>query len=294
MSIGEFAELTGLSLKALRLYDEQGLLKPASVDPWSRHRRYSAAQLEPALRLKALRAAGVPLADAPPFLDDPRTAAATLAGHRARLAAERERQDAALDTLDRLLGGDGGHEWQVVERRAERRHWAGVVLRVPGGENPAAEDVESADERANEGFAALWRALAEEGNAPVGPFWSTLRAAPGSDSEVEVVCCWPVDRPLADGFSVPGWEVESGTVEATPELAVRWRFDDPVAVVDGATHPAVLALLVAAEERGLDVELTRLRQIGLLEQGESVGMEVALAVGGDVPDGHGRSATRPA
>lgn len=39
MNIGEFAQLTGLSIKALRRYDEQGLLRPAVVDPWSRYRR---------------------------------------------------------------------------------------------------------------------------------------------------------------------------------------------------------------------------------------------------------------
>ncbi|GAA4225714.1 hypothetical protein GCM10023075_24050 [Streptosporangium album] len=278
MSIGEFAELTGLSLKALRLYDEQGLLKPVSVDPWSRHRRYSASQFESATRLKALRAAGVPLAEAPPFLDDPRTAGVTLAEHRARLAAERQRQDAALDTLDRLLNGEGRNDWQVVERRAERQHWAGVALRVPGGDDLTEDDVECANEEVNEGFAALWGVLAESGNAPVGPFWSTLRAVPGSDTEVEVICCWPVAHPPPDGWAVPGWTVETGTVEAALELAVRWRFDDPMTMVDGAAHPAVLALLVAAEDRGLDVELSRLRQIGLLEQGESVGMEVALVI----------------
>ncbi|MGW5646017.1 MerR family DNA-binding transcriptional regulator [Saccharopolyspora sp. NPDC003752] len=32
LGIGDFAQLTGLSAKALRLYDEQGLLKPAAVE----------------------------------------------------------------------------------------------------------------------------------------------------------------------------------------------------------------------------------------------------------------------
>lgn len=61
---------------------------------------------------------------------------------------------------------------------------------------------------------------------------------------------------------------------------VRWRFDDPVVLVDGATHPAVLTLLAAAEERGEAVDLSRLRQIGLMEQGGVAGMEVAIALNG--------------
>lgn len=277
MSIGEFAELTGLSVKALRLYDEQGLLKPARVDPDSRHRRYSAAQFEPAIRLKAMRAADLPLAEAPALLDGGPDAETLLAGHGARLAAERERQDAALEALGHLLGKADRHEWQVLERTARGTGWAGVVLPVPDVEDP---DVEAADDLANEAFAELWRALDEDGNRPTGAFWTTMRGAAGSDTVVEILCCWPVARAVPEGWRVPGRVVESGTLEEGRELVVRWRFDDPVVVVDGATHPAVLALLAAAEERGEAVDLSRLRQIGLMEQGGVAGMEVAIALNG--------------
>ena len=38
LSIGEFARLSRLSAKALRRYDQLGLLKPARVDPDSGYR----------------------------------------------------------------------------------------------------------------------------------------------------------------------------------------------------------------------------------------------------------------
>lgn len=262
MNIGEFAELTGLSLKALRLYDEQGLLPPASVDPWSRHRRYSAAQFDDALRLKAARAADLPLADAQKLLGGAPEATALLAGHRARLKADRERQDAALEALDALLADRV--EWQTEVRQAERQHWVGAVLDQPD---------EMTDDQANEVFAGLWRRLSAAGNPPTGAFWTTLRAAPDSETEVQVVCCWPVAEPApAD------WDVEHGTIEPGPEMVVRWHFDQEVPLVDGATHPAVLALLAAAEERGTSVSLSQVRQIGLLDGGAPVGMEVAVRV----------------
>ncbi|MFI6500779.1 MerR family DNA-binding transcriptional regulator [Nonomuraea typhae] len=260
MNIGEFAELTGLSLKALRLYDEQGLLPPASVDPWSRHRRYTAAQFGAALRLKAARSADLPLADAPKLLGD--AGAATLAEHRARLAADRERQDAALDALERLLSGPV--TWQTEVRQAEAQPWAGVVL---------PPDITS-DEQANELFAGLWRRLDAAGNRPTGAFWTTIRARPGSETEVQVVCCWPVAALPPEDWA----GVERGTVEPGPEMVVRWRWDQDVLMVEGATHPAVLALLAAAEEKGAEVSLAQLRQIGVLEEGRPVGMEVAVAL----------------
>ena len=46
MTIGEFAKVSRLSLKALRLYDSLGLLPPARVDPDSGYRYYSEVQLE--------------------------------------------------------------------------------------------------------------------------------------------------------------------------------------------------------------------------------------------------------
>jgi DNA-binding transcriptional MerR regulator len=63
MSIGEFARLSRLSPKALRLYDELGLLPPAEVDPDSGYRWYAAGQLESARLVASLRQIGVPLAE---------------------------------------------------------------------------------------------------------------------------------------------------------------------------------------------------------------------------------------
>jgi len=58
MSIGEFARSSGLSLKALRLYDELELLPPARVDPGSGYRFYEVGQLEQARLVAALRQIG--------------------------------------------------------------------------------------------------------------------------------------------------------------------------------------------------------------------------------------------
>ena len=43
--IGEFSKLTQVSIRMLRYYDEAGLLKPSSTDPWTGYRMYSAQQI---------------------------------------------------------------------------------------------------------------------------------------------------------------------------------------------------------------------------------------------------------
>jgi PPM family protein phosphatase len=44
MTIGEFARRSSLSPKALRLYDELGLLSPARIDEHSGYRHYQPVQ----------------------------------------------------------------------------------------------------------------------------------------------------------------------------------------------------------------------------------------------------------
>jgi protein phosphatase len=62
LTIGAFAKASRLSPKALRLYDELGLLSPARVDPVTGYRRYAPGQLEQARLVAWLRRLGMPLA----------------------------------------------------------------------------------------------------------------------------------------------------------------------------------------------------------------------------------------
>lgn len=71
LPIGEFAEASRLSQKALRLYGENGLLQAAWVDPDSGYRYYRVAQLHTATLIALLRRAGMPLVDIRAFLRDP-------------------------------------------------------------------------------------------------------------------------------------------------------------------------------------------------------------------------------
>ncbi len=61
ITIGEFARLGGVSIKALRLYANLGLLPPAVVKPQSRYRLYSRVQLSRLHRILLLKNAGLAL-----------------------------------------------------------------------------------------------------------------------------------------------------------------------------------------------------------------------------------------
>jgi DNA-binding transcriptional MerR regulator len=63
LSIGEFAAATQLSPKALRLYDEQHLLPPASIDAANGYRYYRSDQVATGRLIRTLRDMDMPLTD---------------------------------------------------------------------------------------------------------------------------------------------------------------------------------------------------------------------------------------
>jgi DNA-binding transcriptional MerR regulator len=54
-SIGEFSKITGLSVKTLRFYHEEGLLEPSHVDAETGYRYYASAKVETARAIAFLR-----------------------------------------------------------------------------------------------------------------------------------------------------------------------------------------------------------------------------------------------
>lgn len=63
ISIGAFVDLTRLSLKALRLYEQLDLLRPLHVDPQNGYRYYGPGQIPRARMIRNLRDMEMPLAD---------------------------------------------------------------------------------------------------------------------------------------------------------------------------------------------------------------------------------------
>src|SRR5690606_26142543 len=61
LTIGQFGRLSQLSRKALRLYEDRGLLIPARIDPFSGYRYYTRAQVATARRIRLLRLMAMPL-----------------------------------------------------------------------------------------------------------------------------------------------------------------------------------------------------------------------------------------
>lgn len=91
LSIGQFAGLTHLSVKALRHYDDQGLISPVHVDPDTRYRYYSLDQRETAGLIGVLRGMDAPLWLVREILDNAHTPDDAVAAFHAWWETEQRR-----------------------------------------------------------------------------------------------------------------------------------------------------------------------------------------------------------
>lgn len=120
MRIGELARATGVSVRSLRYYEEQGLLSAERTG--GGHRTYGPDEVERVVFIQRMYAAGLSsrtIAAVMPCVETPSAAASdaaleTLEAERARLVAHIEELERTRDHLDDLLA-------------CSRRHRAGLV-----------------------------------------------------------------------------------------------------------------------------------------------------------------------
>jgi DNA-binding transcriptional MerR regulator len=104
LNIGAFAMATGLTVAALRHYDEIGLLKPAVVDPDSSYRRYAMGQLDQARLICGLRAVDMPIDEVRAVLGmGPADVRSALDTHRDRLVTQVRELSQQVLAIDELI-----------------------------------------------------------------------------------------------------------------------------------------------------------------------------------------------
>jgi DNA-binding transcriptional MerR regulator/effector-binding domain-containing protein len=107
LTIGEFSRVTHLSVKALRHYDDVGLLQPADVHASSGYRRYASAQVPIAHVIRRFRDLDMPLEQIRAVLEAPDVDARNRAiiSHLERMQATLEHTQTTVESLKALLEG---------------------------------------------------------------------------------------------------------------------------------------------------------------------------------------------
>jgi DNA-binding transcriptional MerR regulator len=105
-SIGEFSKITGLSVKTLRFYHEQGLLTPAVVDEQTGYRYYDHGRVEKARVITQLRSLEFSLQDVAEILahcDDEADILQSLEQQRHALEAKVRKYRTIVSSLEKFI-----------------------------------------------------------------------------------------------------------------------------------------------------------------------------------------------
>ena len=114
LKIGEFSRLSHLTVKALRFYEKERLLIPASVDEWTGYRFYETSQLEDAARIKACRQLDLSIEEIRSVMSGA-DMMKVLSEKAKALSEQREKIDAILSRINYILE-DKEMKYQVTEK----------------------------------------------------------------------------------------------------------------------------------------------------------------------------------
>jgi PPM family protein phosphatase len=152
LTIGAFARTSRLSIKALRLYDEIGLLRPVRIDPATGYRYYDPAQLERARLVAWLRRLDMPLARIRLVCDlceaDRGAAVAEIREFWLRVEADTAaRRDLVGFLIDQLSGKEDAMKQNTDAEPAERLEIRYAALSDIGSVRELNQDAAFAGER---------------------------------------------------------------------------------------------------------------------------------------------------
>ena len=223
LPIGRFARATRLSVKALRHYDELGLLRPAWVDPSSGYRYYRPAQANQAEAIRILRSVEMPLEEIAALLaESGEPVAKRLQLHRERLEARLDEHRRMLAFLQRLLDKEDVMPYEVTVKELPAQ---------PVAATRATTTLREISTVISDGVHAILDELGRQGIEPAGPLQVVYHADQVLDEETSapIEICFPV----AAGFEATG-EVYGAELAGGPAAVTVHR--GPYAEITPAYH----------------------------------------------------------
>lgn len=200
-TIGQFSQICAVTIKALRHYEEIGLLKPARVDPDNQYRYYSAEQVAVVRLIKEARSTGMSLQLIRAVLAKAAAGqpiGGLLESHRQTLAFELRETNAKLARLEwwknrQEAGVMNGkrqyvvnlHEKPAVPVRSRRTVMTDFPRGLPGL------------------YQVLLGEIAAAGKAPAGPPIMLYFDAEFNPERVDLELAWPVDDPNLANETLP-------------------------------------------------------------------------------------------
>ncbi len=200
--------MTRLSVKALRLYDERGLLRPSWVDESSGYRYYAAQQAVRAEAIKSLRALDMPLDDIQQVLDSSSAVSRNaLEEHRQRLAERLSEDERRLGFLEELIEGRKQLvPYDISVKTVPETQVVSLTVETT---------METIGKSIQEGFGSLMQAVTAGQGIPNAAPFIIYHEVIDEETHGNIEMCIPLASPIPD-FG----EVVSKVLEGGPAAAV--------------------------------------------------------------------------
>ena len=223
--IGDFSKLSRVTIKALRFYDEQGLLKPVEVDRFNGYRYYEFHQLPRLHRILALKDLGFSLEEISRLLES-ELSAPQLRGMlilrqeeiRQKVQAEAERLERVDLWLRQIEQEETMSKYDVVIKKVEPIRLAGRrgVVPTPPEQGGLWDELE--------GYLAMQRVR------PVGACFTLYHDDEFKERDWDLEVCEPIDADLAPTskvqvYSLPEVESMACTVHAGSFATIGEAYD---------------------------------------------------------------------
>lgn len=188
LKIGEFSRFSQVSVKALRFYDEIGLLRPIHIDETSGYRYYSASQLTRLNRILALKELGFTLEQIAPLLNAGLTAEQMrelLLAKQAEIQRRVQEEQVLLARVEARL--------QVIEQEGKMSNYEVVIKRVEPMRVAAIREVVPAYSAIGKNFGEVYRFLEANSVRPAGPCIAIWNETEYKEKDVDSTACCPIE-----------------------------------------------------------------------------------------------------
>jgi len=245
--IGEFSQISKVTIDTLRHYDAIGLLKPANVDPFTGYRYYTARQLMVLHRILALKEIGFPLEEIARILQEKLTndqlrgmLKAQLVKAESDLEAAQVRRERIQARLDYLNSEDDMPAYEVTLKPVEQHTIAAIREVVP--------TIEQMPSRCSEMFDTIAQWM-QAHNLPFGPSITIYHNEGFTRENIDTECAFIILDSKATETITSDTSVNVRQMEIIPLVASTIVTDGFYKKVDGLT-PAYTALAQWIEDNG--------------------------------------------
>jgi DNA-binding transcriptional MerR regulator len=208
--IGDFSKLSRVSVKALRYYDEMGLLKPVSVDRFTGYRLYEYSQLSTLNRILALKELGFSLEEIGRLLDDGLSLEQMRGMLKLRQTEARQRVREETERLERIES-----RLRQIEQENNMSKYDVVIKNVEAVKVASVRDVVPTPPEQGDLWGELGGYLAMHRIRPSGACFTLYHDEDFKERDWDLEVCEQIDSDLTESARVKVRNLPAATVACT-------------------------------------------------------------------------------